>query len=382
MDIHCPQNITITTCSNSATVPFTATANNLCNPAVPPTLVCTPASGSSFPVGSTTVTCTATDPLTGLTATCSFQVTVVRDTTPPQITCPANISVTSPTTAGVPVTYTATATDAVDPSPTVVCVPPSGSVFTPGVTTVTCTATDRCGNQSTCSFTVTVTSAACLQIQCPQNISITTCSNSATVPFTATANNLCNPAVPPTLVCTPASGSSFPVGSTTVTCTATDPLTGLTATCSFQVTVVRDTTPPQITCPGNISVTSPTTAGVPVTYTATATDAVDPSPTVVCVPPSGSVFAPGVTTVTCTATDRCGNKSICSFFVTVQTENCLLFPIRSKIHFIGFQGTNACYIFALTFQNFSGVPVRYVILDGIQDCVNFSPPVVDLTQPA
>jgi len=47
-------------------------------------VVCTPPSGSSFPVGTTTVTCTATD-ASGNTATCGFNI-VVKDTEPPTIT--------------------------------------------------------------------------------------------------------------------------------------------------------------------------------------------------------------------------------------------------------------------------------------------------------
>jgi hypothetical protein len=39
----------------------------------------------------------------------------------------------------------------------VVCVPASGSTFEVGETTVTCTATDNCGNDASCSFVVTVT---------------------------------------------------------------------------------------------------------------------------------------------------------------------------------------------------------------------------------
>jgi hypothetical protein len=37
-----------------------------------------------------------------------------------------------------------------------VCTPPSGSVFPIGITTVTCVASDACGNSSQCTFTVTV----------------------------------------------------------------------------------------------------------------------------------------------------------------------------------------------------------------------------------
>jgi hypothetical protein len=41
----------------------------------------------------------------------------------------------------------------------VVCVPPSGSTFNEGTTTVVCTATDTSGNTAACSFTVTVGAA-------------------------------------------------------------------------------------------------------------------------------------------------------------------------------------------------------------------------------
>jgi hypothetical protein len=57
---------------------------------------------------------------------------------------------------GEVVTFAVTATDDVDPSPVVVCMPPSGSTFPPGTTVVACTATDASGNRSTCRFPVTV----------------------------------------------------------------------------------------------------------------------------------------------------------------------------------------------------------------------------------
>ena len=45
------------------------------------------------------------------------------------------------------------------------------------------------------------------------------------------------------------------------------------------------------------------------TYSVSATDVVDPAPTVACTPPSGTTYAIGNTTVTCTATDRAGNTA-------------------------------------------------------------------------
>ena len=58
--------------------------------------------------------------------------------------------------AGVTVDYTPGAADALDKSPTLDCTPPSGSTFVPGVTRVTCTATDAAGNTTKDSFEVIV----------------------------------------------------------------------------------------------------------------------------------------------------------------------------------------------------------------------------------
>jgi hypothetical protein len=54
------------------------------------------------------------------------------------------------------VTYSVSASDDRDPSPTVACTPESGSFFPVGSTTVTCTATDHSGNVATGSFVVHV----------------------------------------------------------------------------------------------------------------------------------------------------------------------------------------------------------------------------------
>lgn len=117
------------------------------------TIVCDPPSGSAFPKGSTTVNCSATD-AAGNIATCSFTVTV-QDLEPPTIICPADIAVGCSIELLVPVSFTVSATDNCDAQPTVICHPPSGTGFSVGVTTVTCTATDEAGNTSTCTFTVT-----------------------------------------------------------------------------------------------------------------------------------------------------------------------------------------------------------------------------------
>ena len=78
------------------------------------------------------------------------------DTTPPTVNCPVNIAATATSPAGAVVAYIATATDAGGIA-SFACVPPSGSTFPIGATTVTCTAVDLAGLSSSCSFLVTVT---------------------------------------------------------------------------------------------------------------------------------------------------------------------------------------------------------------------------------
>jgi hypothetical protein len=110
--------------------------------------------------------------------------------------------------------------------------PPSGSFFPIGTTTVTATA-----NAGSATFTVTVTDTQAPTITCPANVTATTGGpNNPSVVVTyppPSASDNC-PGV--TAQCTPPSGSSFLVGTTTVTCTATD-AAGNTASCSFTVTV-------------------------------------------------------------------------------------------------------------------------------------------------
>jgi hypothetical protein len=117
------------------------------------------------------------------------------------------------------------------------------------------------------------------------------------------------------VICNPPSGSTFPIGTTTVPCSATD-ASGNTATGSFTVTV-RDTTPPTITgVPADITAN----AGATVTYaTPTSSDLVDGSVPVTCLPASGSAFPAGTTTVNCTATDAHGNSAHATFHVTIRS---------------------------------------------------------------
>jgi len=96
----------------------------------------------------------AADCCTNLSLTCTQLVSVV-DTTPPVLTCPSNVTVTTCGT-NVQVFWSLTATDVCN-SVTITSSPPSGTFFLPNTTnTVTVQARDTCSNLTTCSFNVTV----------------------------------------------------------------------------------------------------------------------------------------------------------------------------------------------------------------------------------
>jgi large repetitive protein len=270
-------------------------------------------SGGYFPIGTTEeiyqiVTSEGT-------ASCSFNVTVL-DEQNPVITCPENITIVAEGgECELPVDFdAATATDNC-PGVTVEQTGglTSGSDFGIGVNTVTFTATDASGNTTTCSFTITIVDPIDPTISnCPADITVNATQGvcGAVVTYESPiGDDNCDFTLE--LTAGLASGATFPVGTTTVTYTVTD-LSGNTASCSFNVTVV-DNIAPTITCPGDISTCEPV-----VTFSPTANDNC-PGVTVTQTagPASGTVFPVGTTTVTFVATDASGNTATCSFSVTV-----------------------------------------------------------------
>jgi hypothetical protein len=81
------------------------------------------------------------------------------DTKAPTITAPAGVAADATGPTGARVTYTASAMDDHDASPTLSCSPASGSVFPIGDTTVVCNAKDVTGNASSARFVVHVRGA-------------------------------------------------------------------------------------------------------------------------------------------------------------------------------------------------------------------------------
>ncbi|HEX6791998.1 MAG TPA: HYR domain-containing protein [Candidatus Krumholzibacteria bacterium] len=87
-----------------------------------------------------------------------------RDTTAPVIDCPADTVITCAATSGVDIDFDIPVTDDCQSEPTVVIDGPDGNHFDVGETEVTVTASDSSGNESSCSFTVTVQAAPAPEI--------------------------------------------------------------------------------------------------------------------------------------------------------------------------------------------------------------------------
>ncbi|HAV77348.1 MAG TPA: hypothetical protein DCX53_08345 [Anaerolineae bacterium] len=203
---------------SGATVTYSASATDLVDG--PVAVTCSPSSGSIFPIGTTTVNCSAADS-SGNTANGNFSVTV-QDTTPPTLTLPADITTEATGPSGAIVSYSASASDIVDGSVPVICIPASGGTFPIASTTVNCSATDTQGNSANGSFSVIVQDTTPPVISPQADIFIISHHHfGVTLSYTAPGTN---DAVDGAGIatCIPSSGSIFPIGNTIVTCTATD----------------------------------------------------------------------------------------------------------------------------------------------------------------
>ena len=264
-----------------------------------------------FNIGTTNVTLTVTD---GSGFSTSAVATVTIAAAAPTVASASNISTNLAAGCSATVTYNAPAGTGCATPVNVVCTPASGASFNSGITTVTCIATDAASKTGTNSFTVTVTSVAAPTLSSHADVTNNpaTCS-SAVVSYSLPTASGCN--TPGTVVCTPASGSTFNLGTTAVSCSVTDAALRV-GSGSFNVVVTS--AGPAVATPSSIVTNVPVgTSSIVLTYaTPTATGCATPI-NVVCSPASGSTFSVGSTNVTCTGTDALSRTGTSSFTVTV-----------------------------------------------------------------
>jgi gliding motility-associated-like protein len=281
-------------------------------------------SGSTFPVGTSTEIFEVVD-AAGNTAQCSFDITVI-DTELPSITCPGNITLNNDAgICGGTVSFAAplTADNCPGSSATLISGFNSGSLFPIGTTTNTFEVIDAASNTAQCSFDVTIIDTELPTIICPTNISVNNDIGScdAVVSFTAPVGIDNCPGPSTTLFAGMTSGSTFPIGVSTVSYEVMD-AAGNSAQCSFDIEVI-DAELPSITCPTNLTLNSGAGCGTTVFYTApVGTDnCVGSTTSLITGLSSGSFFTGGLTTVTYEVVDLAGNSSQCSFDITVVDQD-------------------------------------------------------------
>jgi len=204
----------------------------------------------------------------------------------------------------------------------------SGSNFSVGTTTVSYTATDNCGNSSTCSFNVIVNgSAANLSIDCPADINVQIPAGQTNMSVSwnaATATSTCNGGATATKVSGRDSGDQFEAGNYTITYQASDNC-GNQEVCSFSINVTNTSTDLSINCPADRVFQIP--AGqtqIQVNWEMPTASTNCPNGTRVNQiggPSNFSQLGAGTYTITYEATDNCGNRATCSFSIVIEANS-------------------------------------------------------------
>ncbi|MFY0568612.1 ELWxxDGT repeat protein [Archangium lansingense] len=198
-----------------------------------PTLTYDHVSGSRFPVGNTPVTVTATDG-TGNTSSCTFQVSI-RDTTAPRLQCPAAIQLEATGPSGALAEFAVTNVGDTVSTVEVSTSHASGDNFPIGRTNVQVQAEDASGNVARCTFAVTVQDTLPPLLTCPQDVNIAEGPVAVTLPQPSVTDRV---TASPDITFSPASGSVFQPGDTTVE-VATYDTAGNSARCTFNVNIAK-----------------------------------------------------------------------------------------------------------------------------------------------
>jgi large repetitive protein len=318
--------VTVTTnpndCKGTQLAATEPTAKDACGNSNTVTVVKNP-NISQFPVGTTTVTYTATDSY-GNTAVTSIKVTV-KDINPPSMTaCPADITAnadpgkSSKIVSWIPPTGKAFCSNVLTITPS----KQPNTAFPIGNTVVTYTAKDGAGNTTTCTFNVEIFDTQRPKINCPPPTGIN---------VDADPNNVCGKVVPlPALSdnsgITPIIISSnglpannfYPIGKTDVTIIVADEA-GNKDTCSYFV-IVKDIEKPTFTGVKDVTISTNsndctgqlTPADMPVASDGCGSTNLDIKGNL-----NIDKLPLGVSTLTLTATDNDGNIGKATFKVTV-----------------------------------------------------------------
>lgn len=240
----CPDDQTVSAGANacSATVTFgEPTADLACGYSVTRTDVTGLGSGSTFPVGTTTLSWELTSDNGNISTSCSTVITV-EDVTGPAISCGADVTQNTSGCSAALTVAPASATDACGVASLTndfTGTADASGTYPVGTTVVTWTATDVHGNTATCTQNVTVSETAAPTITCAADVSASAadaCDAAVTVTGPTATDNCGNVTLTNDFTGTADASGTYPVGVTVVTWTATDDA-GNTATCTQNVEV-------------------------------------------------------------------------------------------------------------------------------------------------
>jgi microsomal dipeptidase-like Zn-dependent dipeptidase len=254
------------------------------------------------------------------------------DTTSPEISAPADITVnTDPGKATAVVDFAAaTATDnSGSVTVTQTAGPASGSAFSIGSTTITWEAEDEAGNTAEASIKVTVVDNEFPVITAPADITVNSDpgQETAIVSFASATATDNSGSVTVTQTVGPASGSAFSSGTTTVTWEAEDGA-GNISEASMTVTVTVDNEAPVITPPASVTKEATGQQTVVNLVAPTVTDNVG----VVSLDNNApATFGLGDTTVTWTATDAAGNEGKATQTVTIEDTTAPVITVPGNV---------------------------------------------------
>ncbi len=252
----CPEDISVSTAGETASATWTApSVSDNCSGDLSLSASANP--GDPFPVGTTVVTYTASD-AAGNQTTCSFLVQVFQegdpacspDATAPEITdCPADFALTTQGDSAAAAWTPPTASDNCGGDIELASNFTPGDNLPVGENAVTYTATDAAGNETTCTFTITVTqedATGCYPDEtapaisdCPVDQTISTLDASAAAGWSEpTFADNCSGGGGLNIRLNYSSGFSFPIGVTRVVYLVNDAAGNLDS-CEFNITVIQ-----------------------------------------------------------------------------------------------------------------------------------------------
>jgi len=242
-------------------------------------------------------------------ATC-LQVITVSDETAPEITCPADLTVDCSASIDPAQTGTASATDNCDGSPVIAY---TDAVDNNAITR-TWTATDVCGNVSSCDQNITIEDTAPPQItDCPADV-VLSCDADTSVANTGVPQYTDDCGTSLVLSWTnEVTAGSCPQNATIARTFTVADESGNSSDCTQTIEII-DNTAPEITCPNDISIPFGGSTDPSETGSATATDNCT---NVIEITYSDNTTGNTITR-TWNAVDECGNGSTCDQTMTIQ----------------------------------------------------------------